>query len=68
MKKFLFLGALAAMLLGTASCSNDMEPAMTDDGTVQFTIELPGNVDSRAIADGLTATKLLPLPSSSLRV
>ena len=58
MKKFLFLGALAAMLLGTASCSNDMEPAMTDDGMVQFTIELPGNVDSRAIADGLTANKL----------
>lgn len=58
MKKLLFLGALAAMLLGTASCSNDMEPAMTDDGTVQFTIELPGNVDSRAIADGLTANKL----------
>lgn len=58
MKKLLFLGALAAMLLGTASCSNDMEPAMTDDGTVQFTIELPGNVDSRAISDGLTATEL----------
>ena len=50
---------MAAMLLGTASCSNDMEPAMTDDGTVQFTIELPGNVDSRAnISDGLTATEL----------
>lgn len=59
MKKLLFLGAMAAMLLGTASCSNDMEPAMTDDGTVQFTIELPGNVDSRAnISDGLTATEL----------
>lgn len=58
MKKLLFLGAMAAMLLGTASCSNDMEPAMGDDGTVQFTIELPGNVDSRAIADGLTANKL----------
>ena len=58
MKKFLFLGALAAMLLGTASCSNDMEPAMGDDGMVQFTIELPGNVDSRAIADGNTANQL----------
>lgn len=57
MKKFLFLGAMAAMLLGTASCSKDMEPEMTD-GTVQFTIELPGNVDSRAISDGLTANKL----------
>ena len=28
MKKILFLGAMAAMLLGTASCSSDMEPAM----------------------------------------
>ncbi len=58
MKKFLFLGAMAAMLLGTASCSNDMEPEMTGDGNVQFTIELPGNIDSRAISDGLIATKL----------
>ena len=58
MKKFLFLGALAAMLLGTASCSNEMEPQLADDGMVQFTIELPGTVDSRAIADGLTANKL----------
>ena len=57
MKKFLFLGALAAMLLGTASCSNEMEPEMTD-GTVQFKVELPGNFESRAIADGTTATKL----------
>ncbi len=58
MKKFLFLGALAAMLLGTASCSNDMEPVMSSDGTVQFKVELPGNIDSRSISDGTTATKL----------
>ena len=59
MKKFLFLGALAALLLGTASCANDMEPNMVDDGTVQFTIELPNAIDSRAnISDGLTATQL----------
>ena len=58
MKKFLFLGALAAMLLGTASCSNEMEPEMTD-GTVQFKVELPGNIDSRSIiSDGTTATEL----------
>jgi hypothetical protein len=57
MKKILFLGAMAAMLLGTASCSNDMEPAI-GDGTVQFKVELPGGFDSRAIADGTTATKL----------
>lgn len=57
MKKILFLGAMAAMLLGTASCSNDMEPEMTD-GTVQFKVELPGNIDSRTISNGETATKL----------
>lgn len=57
MKKFLFLGAIAAMLLGTTACSNDMEPEMTD-GTVQFKVELPGAIESRAISDGLTANKL----------
>ncbi len=57
MKKFLFMGAIAAMLLGTASCSSDMEPEMTD-GTVQFKVELPGAIESRAISDGLTANKL----------
>ena len=48
---------MAAMLLGTASCSKDIEPEMTD-GTVQFKVELPGNIDSRAISDGTTAKKL----------
>ena len=57
MKKFLYFSALVAMLLGTAACSSDMEPTMGDD-MVRFTIELPGNIDSRAIADGLTANKL----------
>ena len=57
MKKFLFMGALAAMLLGTASCSDSLEPEMTD-GTVQFKVELPGAFESRTISDGKTATKL----------
>ena len=57
MKKILFFGALVAMLLGTAACSSDMEPSMGDD-MVRFTIELPGNIDSRAISDGTTANKL----------
>jgi hypothetical protein len=34
-----------------------MEPSMGDN-MVRFTIELPGNIDSRAISDGLTANKL----------
>ncbi len=57
MKKILFFGALVALLLGTAACSSDMEPTMGDD-MVRFTIELPGNIDSRSISDGLTANKL----------
>ncbi|MBP3738974.1 MAG: hypothetical protein J6I72_08015 [Muribaculaceae bacterium] len=57
MKKFIYLGAVAAMLLGTASCSSDMEPQLAD-GTVQFKVELPGGFESRAISDGTTATKL----------
>ena len=57
MKKSLYLGAVAAMLLGTASCSSDMEPQLAD-GTVQFKVELPGGFESRAISDGTTATKL----------
>ena len=57
MKKILFFGAMVALLLGTAACSSDMEPSMGDD-MVRFTIELPGNIDSRAIADGITANKL----------
>lgn len=57
MKKILFFGALVALLLGTAACSSDMEPTMGDN-MVRFTIELPGNIDSRAISDGLTANKL----------
>lgn len=57
MKKILFFGAMVALLLGTAACSSDMEPSMGDD-MVRFTIELPGNIDSRAISDGTTAKKL----------
>ena len=30
MKKFIYLGAVAAMLLGTASCSSDIEPQLAD--------------------------------------
>ena len=59
MKKFLFLGALAAMLLGTASCSNEMEPTINgDEALVQYTITLGDAVDSRTISDGTGANTL----------
>lgn len=56
MKKILFFGAMAAMLLGTASCSD--EQIMGEDGNVCFQIELPGALESRVISDGETATAL----------
>lgn len=60
MKKFLFLGAMAAMLLGTASCSNDMEPVVADGSEVaaNFTLNLGDAVDSRTISDGTKADQL----------
>lgn len=58
MKKFLFLGAMAAMLLGTASCSSDMEPAMGGETPVSFSVSLGDDIDSRTISDGLKANQL----------
>ena len=58
MKKALFLGAMTAMLLGTASCSNEMEPAMGGEVPVSFAIDLGDNIDSRTISDGLKANTL----------
>ena len=58
MKKILFLGAMAAMLLGTASCSSDMEPTMDGEVPVSFAIDLGDGIDSRTISDGLKANQL----------
>ena len=40
------------MLLGTASCSSDMEPAMGGETPVSFSINLGDDIDSRTISDG----------------
>ena len=58
MKKFLFFGVLAAMLLGTASCSSDIEPAMGGEVPVSFSVNLGDGIDSRTISDGLGADVL----------
>ena len=58
MKKCLFLGAMAAMLLGTASCSSDMEPTMGGETPVSFSVSLGDDIDSRTISDGLKANTL----------
>ena len=58
MKKILFLGAMAAMLLGITSCSSDIEPAMGGEVPVSFAINLGDNIDSRTISDGTGANTL----------
>ena len=58
MKKILFLGAMAAMLLGTASCSSDMEPTMGGETPVSFSVSLGDDIDSRTISDGTGANTL----------
>ncbi len=58
MKKFLFFGALVALLLGTAACSSDMEPAMGGEVPVNFAINLGDDIDSRTISDGTGANTL----------
>lgn len=51
---------MAALLLGTASCSNDMEPVVADGSEVaaNFTLNLGDAVDSRTISDGEKADQL----------
>ena len=58
MKKFLFFGAMVALLLGAASCSSDIEPAMGGEVPVSFAINLGDNIDSRTISDGTGANTL----------
>ena len=46
------------MLLGTASCSSDMEPTMGGEMPVSFSVSLGDDIDSRTISDGLKANQL----------
>ena len=46
------------MLLGTASCSSDMEPVAGDEALVTFTVNLGDGIDSRTISDGTGANTL----------
>ena len=46
------------MLLGTASCSSDMEPTMGGETPVSFSVSLGDDIDSRTISDGTGANTL----------
>lgn len=60
MKKSLYIGAMAALLLGTSACNKD-EFDVVPDGTevnVSFVANLGDNIDSRTISDGTKADQL----------
>lgn len=57
MKKIFSIFA-ASLMLFAASCSTEKLDEPTGDGNVTFTVQLPGGLQSRAIGDGTTATKL----------
>ena len=57
-KKFFFTACAASMMLFTA-CQDDLEQGLKDgESVVTFTAELPSSLQSRAFADGKTATNL----------
>ena len=49
---------MVALLLGTAACSSDIEPAMGGDTPVSFSVSLGDDIDSRTISDGTGANTL----------
>ena len=59
MKKILLMTGAVALMLGAASCSNEIdEPVISGDGNVHFTVKLPEQMRTRAISDGTTASTL----------
>lgn len=57
MKKIFSIFA-ASLMLFAASCSTEKLDEPKGDGNVTFTVQLPGGLQSRALGDGTTATKL----------
>lgn len=59
MNKILTFGGAALLMLGAASCSNELDaPGVSGDGNVHFSVELPEGMRTRAFGDGTTAKKL----------
>ena len=57
MKKIFSIFA-ASLMLFAASCSTEKFDEPKGDGNVTFTVQLPAGLQSRALGDGTTATKL----------
>lgn len=59
MKKFLIYSGIAASIVAITSCQSDLDaPGMQGPGNVHFTVELPGDIGTRAFSDGTTAKNL----------
>ena len=63
-KKLMYAGCAAAMFC-TAACSFDDDIALVveAESEVSFTVELPGNLESRTFNDGYSARNPIPTPS-----
>ena len=58
MKHFKYMAMAAAGMLLATSCASDEAPVTPGDGNVNFTIELPADLATRAFGDGQKATAL----------
>lgn len=58
MKKLSYLATAAVLSLGTVSCSTEDDLAISPGGNVNFSIELPAEMATRAYSDGSTASTL----------
>ena len=59
MKNILFATSAALLLFGAVSCTQeDINNPSQGDGNVTFTVELPGDMGTRAFGDGYTAKNL----------
>lgn len=54
----LILTAAAALMMATACTNDDMPAPINGDGNVTLTVQLPGDVGTRAYGDGTTAKTL----------
>ena len=59
MKRLISLAAAAAMIFGAASCQKESLLGKKGDSVVRFSVEVPADVTTKAISDGLTVDELV---------
>lgn len=58
MNKLFYLASAAVLSLGMVSCSSEEDLAISQGGNVNFSIQLPAEMATRAYSDGTTASTL----------